>query len=76
MRARSAFDDPDAGVGGRNAAQVHSATLTILAYSTARVMTVAELKGLVTADAVANAAAWKTLVGQAGFEPTTPSPPD
>jgi len=54
--ATGTFDYPDVGVGGLSAAQVHSATLTILAFSTAHVMTVEELKTLVLAGAVAKAA--------------------
>lgn len=37
------FDYPDVGHGAMSAAEVHQATLTILAFSTAHVMTCAEL---------------------------------
>jgi biuret amidohydrolase len=41
------FDYPDVGQGAMSAEQVHKATLTILAFSTADVMTVEELKARV-----------------------------
>jgi biuret amidohydrolase len=45
------FDYPDVGWGAMSAAEVHKATLTILAFSTAHVMTAEEFRGLVTQDA-------------------------
>jgi ureidoacrylate peracid hydrolase len=45
--ATGTFDYPDVGQGAMSAAEVHSATLTILAFSTAHVMTVEEFRGLV-----------------------------
>jgi hypothetical protein len=38
-------DYPDVGYGAMSAEEVHKATLCILAFSTAHVMTVDELKG-------------------------------
>ena len=38
------FDYPDVGYGAMSAEEVHKATLCILAFSTAHVMTVDELK--------------------------------
>ena len=49
--ATGTFDYPDVGQGAMSAADVHKATLTILAFSTAHVMTVEELRALVTAGA-------------------------
>jgi biuret amidohydrolase len=46
--ATGTFDYPDVGWGAMSAQQVHEATLTILAFSTAHVMTVDEFRGLVT----------------------------
>lgn len=43
--ATGTFDYPDVGQGAMSAAEVHRATLTILAFSTAHVMTTAELFG-------------------------------
>ena len=40
--ATGTFDYPDVGQGGMSAEQVHRATLTILAFSTAHVMTAAD----------------------------------
>jgi ureidoacrylate peracid hydrolase len=54
--ATGTFDYPDVGQGAMAAAQVHKATLIILAFSTAHVMTVDELKTRV-APASARAAA-------------------
>jgi ureidoacrylate peracid hydrolase len=45
------FDYPDVGWGAMSAAEVHKATLTILAFSTAHVMTAEEFRGLVTQEA-------------------------
>jgi ureidoacrylate peracid hydrolase len=45
------FDYPDVGQGAMSAAEVHKATLTILAFSTAHVMTVDEFRKLVIAGA-------------------------
>ena len=45
--ATGTFDYPDVGQGAMSAAQVHKATLTILAFSTAHVMTVEEFRALV-----------------------------
>lgn len=51
------FDYPDVGQGAMSAEQVHRATLTILAFSTAHVMTAAEMLGRVKAgDGAAKAA--------------------
>ncbi len=49
--ATGTFDYPDVGQGAMSAADVHKATLTILAFSTAHVMTVDELRSLVMAGA-------------------------
>jgi biuret amidohydrolase len=46
--ATGTFDYPDVGWGAMSAQQVHEATLTILAFSTAHVMTVDEFRSLVT----------------------------
>jgi nicotinamidase-related amidase len=46
--ATGTFDYPDVGQGALSAEEVHKATLTILAFSTADVMTVEELKSRVT----------------------------
>jgi ureidoacrylate peracid hydrolase len=46
--ATGTFDYPDVGWGAMSAQQVHEATLTILAFSTAHVMTVDEFRALVT----------------------------
>jgi biuret amidohydrolase len=46
--ATGTFDYPDVGWGAMSAQQVHQATLTILAFSTAHVMTVDEFRSLVT----------------------------
>lgn len=45
--ATGTFDYPDVGYGAMSAQEVHKATLTILAFSTAHVMTVDEFRGLV-----------------------------
>lgn len=42
--ATGTFDYPDVGWGAMSAAEVHAATLSILAFSTADVMTVADLE--------------------------------
>ena len=55
--ATGTFDYPDVGSGAMSAEEVHRATLTILAFSTAHVMTVADLKALVPATARAQAKA-------------------
>ena len=44
--ATGTFDYPDVGWGAMSAADVHKATLTILAFSTAHVMTVDEFRAL------------------------------
>lgn len=41
--ATGTFDYPDVGQGALSADEVHRATLTILAFSTAHVMTAAEM---------------------------------
>jgi nicotinamidase-related amidase len=41
--ATGTFDYPDVGQGALSAEEVHRATLTILAFSTAHVMTAAEM---------------------------------
>jgi biuret amidohydrolase len=46
--ATGTFDYPDVGWGAMSADDVHRATLSILAFSTAHVMTAAEFRGLVT----------------------------
>jgi biuret amidohydrolase len=53
--ATGTFDYPDVGQGGMAAADVHRATLTILAFSTADVMTVDEFKARVVGANVAGA---------------------
>ena len=45
--ATGTFDYPDVGCGTMSAEEVHKATLCILAFSTAHVMTVDELKARV-----------------------------
>ena len=45
--ATGSFDYPDVGYGAMSAEEVHKATLCILAFSTAHVMTVDELKARV-----------------------------
>jgi ureidoacrylate peracid hydrolase len=45
--ATGSFDYPDVGYGAMSAEEVHKATLCILAFSTAHVMTVDELKTLI-----------------------------
>lgn len=47
--ATGTFDYPDMGFGAMPAADVHRATLAILAFSTAHVMTAAEFRALVAA---------------------------
>jgi biuret amidohydrolase len=42
--ATGTFDYPDVGQGAMSAEQVHTATLTVLAFSTADVMTADEMK--------------------------------
>lgn len=54
--ATGTFDYPDVGQGAMSAEQVHAATLTILAFSTAHVMTVEEFKERVTARREARSA--------------------
>jgi ureidoacrylate peracid hydrolase len=49
--ATGTFDYPDVGWGAMSAAEVHKATLTILAFSTAHVMTVEEFRSLAGAPA-------------------------
>ena len=44
--ATGSFDYPDVGYGAMSAEEVHNATLCILAFSTAHVMTVEEFKEL------------------------------
>lgn len=44
--ATGTFDYPDVGYGAMSAEEVHKATLTILAFSTAHVMTVDEFRAL------------------------------
>ena len=44
--ATGTFDYPDVGLGAMSADEVHKATLTILAFSTAHVMTVEQFKAL------------------------------
>jgi nicotinamidase-related amidase len=46
--ATGTFDYPDVGYGAMSADDVHRATLSILAFSTAHVMTAAEFRGLVS----------------------------
>ena len=50
------FDYPDVGQGAMSAEEVHRATLTILAFSTAHVMTAGELKARVQSQQSAKAA--------------------
>lgn len=47
--ATGTFDYPDVGWGAMSAAEVHKSTLTILAFSTAHVMTVDEFRALADA---------------------------
>jgi nicotinamidase-related amidase len=49
--ATGTFDYPDVGQGSMSAADVHKATLTILAFSTADVLTVDQFKERVTGAA-------------------------
>lgn len=49
--ATGTFDYPDVGYGALSAAEVHQATLAILAFSTAHVMPAREFRRLVTAAA-------------------------
>ncbi|MBR1220766.1 cysteine hydrolase [Bradyrhizobium sp. U87765 SZCCT0131] len=51
------FDYPDVGQGAMAAAEVHRATLTVLAFSTAHVMTGAEFVGRIAGGPVAKAVA-------------------
>jgi biuret amidohydrolase len=51
--ATGSFDYPDVGYGAMSADEVHKATLCILAFSTAHVMTVDELKTLIERGATA-----------------------
>jgi ureidoacrylate peracid hydrolase len=46
--ATGSFDYPDVGYGAMSAEEVHKATLCILAFSTAHVMTADELKARVS----------------------------
>jgi nicotinamidase-related amidase len=56
--ATGTFDYPDVGQGALSAEEVHRATLTILAFSTAHVMTTAEMLARVkTADGAAGSKA-------------------
>ncbi len=48
--ATGTFDYPDVGWGAMSAVEVHKATLTILAFSTAHVMTVDEFRTLAGAQ--------------------------
>jgi biuret amidohydrolase len=48
--ARATYDYPDRGFGPMPSAEVHHATLVILAASTAEVMSVADLSERVTID--------------------------
>jgi biuret amidohydrolase len=48
--ATGTFDYPDVGYGAMSAEEVHKATLCILAFSTAHVMTVDELKSRIVAS--------------------------
>lgn len=54
--ATGTFDYPDVGQGAMSAAEVHRATLCVLAFSTAHVMTVEEFKALVRPAASLRAA--------------------
>jgi nicotinamidase-related amidase len=56
--ATGTFDYPDVGQGAMSASDVHKATLTILGFSTAHVMTVEDFKTRVT-DAAAHASITK-----------------
>jgi ureidoacrylate peracid hydrolase len=49
--ATGTFDYPDVGQGAMSAADVHKATLTILAFSTADVLSVEQFKERVTGAA-------------------------
>lgn len=49
--ATGTFDYPDVGWGGLGAAEVHRTTLSILAFSTAHVMSVDEFRALVGTEA-------------------------
>jgi biuret amidohydrolase len=49
--ATGTFDYPDVGWGAMSADDVHRATLSILAFSTAHVMTAAEFRELVAKPA-------------------------
>jgi biuret amidohydrolase len=51
--ATGSFDYPDVGYGAMSAEEVHKATLCILAFSTAQVMTVDELRTLIERGATA-----------------------
>lgn len=55
--ATGTFDYPDVGYGAMSAQEVHKATLTILAFSTAHVMTVDEFRALVLRGATVAKAA-------------------
>lgn len=55
--ATGTFDYPDVGYGAMSAQEVHKATLTILAFSTAHVMTVDEFRALVLQGAKVTKAA-------------------
>jgi nicotinamidase-related amidase len=48
--ATGTFDYPDVGWGGMSAEEVHAATLSILAFSTADVMTVDDFETIVAVD--------------------------
>jgi len=49
--ATGTFDYPDVGWGAMSAAEVHKATLTVLAFSTAHVMTVSQFRELASVKA-------------------------
>lgn len=49
--ATGTFDYPDVGQGAMSASEIHKATLTILGFSTAHVMTVEDFKARVTGAA-------------------------
>lgn len=55
--ATGTFDYPDVGYGAMTAQEVHKSTLTILAFSTAHVMTVDEFRALVLRGATVAKAA-------------------
>lgn len=55
--ATGTFDYPDVGYGAMTAQEVHKATLTILAFSTAHVMTIDEFRALVLRGATVARAA-------------------